>query len=238
MRQRGKFNTAFRGIRASCRSSATVRPRNTGSGTNKGLIATADFISWSGQERGSFDGLSVSSSRSGRRSRPSASRGGAMIRRRNTGMVAAIGGSAVGLVLLTGLPAAKADDLADLRVNLELLQRRIDQLAQASPGPYVPSTPATAAGPGQPVLAGSFPRSFLIRGTDTSLRIGGIAWVSVLEYLKGAQMNTQLTARAASTIRPSGTDRAAPETCPIFRSTTRSTTQRVRRSISRPGRHG
>ena len=56
-----------------------------------------------------------------------------MIRKRTNGRVAAIGGLTAAVALLTGLPAAKADELADLRANQELLQRRIDQLAQAAP---------------------------------------------------------------------------------------------------------
>ncbi len=54
-----------------------------------------------------------------------------MTRKRNIGRAAAIGGLTATIALLTGLPAANADELADLRANQELLQRRIDQLAQA-----------------------------------------------------------------------------------------------------------
>jgi hypothetical protein len=81
--------------------------------------------------------------------------------------------------LATGLSTtAWADELADLRANQELLQRRVDQLAQAGP--------STGPGPGGPVMAGSFPRSFVIPGTEVSLRIGGQGVGSVLWYLKGA----------------------------------------------------
>ena len=80
------------------------------------------------------------------------------------------------VALLTGLPPASADELADLKANQELLQRRIDQLAQAQlpatggvPGAGTPpGIPGMQAAPGQPSLGGSFPRSFLIPGTDTS----------------------------------------------------------------------
>ena len=70
-----------------------------------------------------------------------------------------------------------ADELADLRANQELLQRRIDQLAQNPPGPGigVPGAYGTQAVPGQPLAGGSFPRSFLIPGTDTSIRVGTMA---------------------------------------------------------------
>src|SRR6266566_3529357 len=73
---------------------------------------------------------------------------------------------------------AQADELADLRANQELLQRRVDQLAQAGP--------ATGPGPGGPVLSGSFPRSFVVPGSEVSLRIGGQGVGSVVWYMKGS----------------------------------------------------
>src|SRR6059058_6427995 len=100
-----------------------------------------------------------------------------MTRKRNIGSVAALGGLTAAIALLTGLPSASADELADLRANQELLQRRVDQLAQAGP--------SVGPGPGGPVMAGSFPRSFVIPGTEVSLRIGGQGVGSVLWFLKG-----------------------------------------------------
>jgi hypothetical protein len=109
--------------------------------------------------------------------------------------VAAIGGIGV-ISLLIGSPASRADELADLRANQELLQKRIDQLSQAPPqaAPFVPGFgPETIAKPtGLPVSGGSFPRSFLIPGTDTSLRIGGFANLNVLWYINGASQGGQL----------------------------------------------
>ena len=74
--------------------------------------------------------------------------------------------------------------MADLRANQELLQKRIDQLSQAPPpgppGPYVPGFGPETRPAAAPVTVGSFPRSFLIPGTETSLRIGGIAWTNVI----------------------------------------------------------
>src|SRR5438045_6175498 len=99
----------------------------------------------------------------------------------DAGVVPAIAWSLpVVFVLATGLSAARADELADLRANQELLQRRIDQLAQVPPPP-----PAPSGGPGGPVLAGSFPRSFVIPGTEVSLRVGGQGVGSVIWYMKG-----------------------------------------------------
>src|SRR5271165_2671115 len=101
-----------------------------------------------------------------------------MTTKRNIGRAAALGGLTATIALLTGLPAASADELADLRANQELLKRRIDQLAQTPPPPPgtgygVPGGYGTAPVPGQPIIGGSFPRSFLIPGTDTSIRVGG-----------------------------------------------------------------
>src|SRR5712675_249982 len=102
-----------------------------------------------------------------------------MSRRRGAGIVPAIGWSLPVFVLATGLSTARADEIGDLRANQELLQRRIDQLAQVPP----PAPPP--GGPGGPVLAGSFPRSFVIPGTEVSLRVGGQGGGSVIWYLKG-----------------------------------------------------
>jgi hypothetical protein len=95
------------------------------------------------------------------------------------------------VALLTGLPAASADELADLKANQELLQRRIDQLAQAAPAPGTAGGGAAQPlgyqpAPGQPSLGGSFPRSFLIPGTDTSIRLGGFVDYTALYFLQGA----------------------------------------------------
>jgi hypothetical protein len=114
-----------------------------------------------------------------------------MTRTRTIGTLAAIGGLTATVALLTGLPTASADELADLRANQELLQRRIDQLAQGqippsrvSPG-IAPALGAEAI-PGQPIIGGSFPRSFLIPGTDTSIRVGGFIDLTGLYYFTGA----------------------------------------------------
>src|ERR1700758_1648138 len=119
-----------------------------------------------------------------------------MIRKRNIGRAATVGALAATVALLTGLPAASADELADLRANQELLQRRIDQLAQNPPGPSigVPGAYGAQAHPGEMAIQGSFPRSFLIPGTDTSIRVGGFVDETLDYYFVGAQPNgTQTT---------------------------------------------
>jgi hypothetical protein len=105
------------------------------------------------------------------------------------GTFAAIGGLTAAIALLTGLPAASADELADLRANQELLQRRIEQLAQgtkAFPGAAGGAVLGTQPVPGAALVGGSFPRSFLIPGTDTSIRLGGFVDISGLYFLQGA----------------------------------------------------
>jgi hypothetical protein len=108
----------------------------------------------------------------------------------------ATGGLLAAVAVLADLPVASADELADLRANQELLQKRIDQLSQAPPqaAPYVPGFgPETHKEvSGVPAVGGSFPRSFLIPGTDTSLRIGGFANASALWYIRGAAPGGQL----------------------------------------------
>jgi len=126
-----------------------------------------------------------------------------MIRRRNLSSVAAVGGPIAAVLLLTGSAASRADELADLRANQELLQKRIDQLSQApppgapAPGQYVPGfgQQAPGAGAGAPIVTGSFPRSFLVPGTDTSLRIGGYANGRFMYIIHGENAAGQLNSQ-------------------------------------------
>src|ERR1700746_624853 len=95
-----------------------------------------------------------------------------MTRGQKNGVKTVLGGLTATIALLTGLPRINADELADLRAmqtnlrdNQELLQQRIDQLAQTAPKLMRPGEPGPA---GVAMIGGSFPRSFLIPGTDTS----------------------------------------------------------------------
>ncbi len=120
-----------------------------------------------------------------------------MTRERNISSLAAIGGATAVIALLTGLPGVRADELADLRANQQLLQQRIDQLAQAQTQTAALFPPGISGGggtiplgykaaPGAPSLGGSFPRSFLIPGTDTSIRVGGFIDITGPYFLQGA----------------------------------------------------
>src|SRR5579862_1000629 len=105
------------------------------------------------------------------------------------------------VALIAGLPAANADELSDLRANNQLLQQRLDQLAQV--GPAKPALP-----PGTPSIAGSFPRSFLIPGTDTSIQIGGFVDLSAAYTIQGGGPSSNAAA-------PPGTGVAAAAGLPL-----------------------
>ncbi|HVH75225.1 MAG TPA: hypothetical protein VM755_09950, partial [Stellaceae bacterium] len=74
-----------------------------------------------------------------------------------------------------------------LQANQQLLQQEINQLAALK-------TPAT---PGAASLAGSFPRSILIPGTDTSLAIGGYVKLDAFWWLQGGSPNGNVSASDA-----------------------------------------
>src|SRR5438034_10089040 len=109
-----------------------------------------------------------------------------MMKRRDAAIAATIA-VALSAPLMIGAYSARADEIADLRANQELLQRRLDQLAQVPP----PGAPPPS-GPGAPMVAGAFPRSFVIPGTDFSMRIGGFGIGRVTWYLRGVQPSADL----------------------------------------------
>jgi hypothetical protein len=115
----------------------------------------------------------------------------------------AIGGFTATIALLTGLPGTSADELADLRAmqtnlrdNQELLQRRIDQLAQTAPKLMRPGEPGPV---GVAMTGGSFTRSFLIPGTDTSIRVGGFTDLTMDYWFWGGPPNGNVTTTVGST---------------------------------------
>jgi len=99
--------------------------------------------------------------------------------------IAALGGGTAALAMLTGLAGARADDL---QLNQQLLNSRVDQLAAVGLAPDqfgVSQNPVAGA----PVTAGSFPRSILIPGTDTSLKIYGQITEIMDYFLTGGNPN-------------------------------------------------
>ena len=125
-----------------------------------------------------------------------------MTRSRSFGSLAAIGGLTAAIAVVTSFADARADEMADLRANQLLLQQRIDQLAQAQAQAGGPATGGVTGGnaygtnavPGAGMVGGSFPRSFLIPGTDTSIRVGGFADLTIDYYLQNGPPNgTQST---------------------------------------------
>ncbi|HLY55825.1 MAG TPA: porin [Stellaceae bacterium] len=101
---------------------------------------------------------------------------------RRIGAIAAIGALTASAAAIAPV---KADELSDLRANQEVLQQRLDQLAQV--GTAKPNLP-----PGSATIAGSFPRSFLIPGTDTSIQIGGYVDLSASYFFTGGANNANV----------------------------------------------
>ncbi len=107
--------------------------------------------------------------------------------------LAAFGGAAA-IALAAGWPAARADELADLKANQKILRQQLDRLQQEQA-----ALGAAPVAPGTPSLAGSFPRSFLIPGTDTSIAIGGYVKFDAAEWFTGGGPNVANGILASST---------------------------------------
>ena len=111
-----------------------------------------------------------------------------MMTGRKIGTIAALSGSAAALAMLTGMSGARADDL---QINQQMLDSRVDQLAAVGQQPgagaqfSVDQNPAAGAA----VTAGSFPRSILIPGTDTSIKIYGEIDEVIDYYMTGGPPN-------------------------------------------------
>jgi Porin subfamily/DcaP outer membrane protein len=111
-----------------------------------------------------------------------------MMKGRKIGTIAALATTTATVAMLSGLSAARADEL---QVNQQLLDQRVDQLAAGQfSGPSVIGTTDVNPNAGAPVTAGSFPRSILIPGTDTSIKIYGQITEITDYYLSGGNPNT------------------------------------------------
>jgi hypothetical protein len=130
-----------------------------------------------------------------------------MKNRPNVAVTAAVAGLLC-LPAMIGARSALADEVSDLRANQELLQRRLDQLAQA---PRIQAPGAVYGAPGAgpttvQMMGGSFPRSFLVPGTDTSIRVGGEVRLNMLYWINGgnpgAVHNTNAGATGQSAVIP------------------------------------
>src|SRR5271169_1503572 len=150
--------------------------------------------------------------------------GGAMTGNRRNLSAAAIGGLLAAILLPTGSSNARADELADLRANQELLQQRIEQISQgAVPGQYVPGFgPETQKKPsGTPVTGGSFPRSFLIPAPTPRCASAASPTPAPFGTSMVRPRPASSMAKAATSIRPLRRGRAAPGIWAASRSTTR-----------------
>ncbi len=129
-----------------------------------------------------------------------------MMKGRKITTIAALGTSTAALAMLTGLAGARADELSDLRLNQQLLSQRIDQLAAVGLAPDVFSVntnPAASA----PATAGSFPRSILIPGTDTSIKIYGQITEIIDYWMSGGNPNAS---PQTTTVGDNGQVQSAP----------------------------
>jgi hypothetical protein len=91
-----------------------------------------------------------------------------------------LGAAVAATAMMTGNGSSDADELANLQGSQYLLRQRLDQLALGAPNPVAP---------GAPVYGGSFPRSFLIPGTNTSLAIGGYVKLDMAYWFSGGTPN-------------------------------------------------
>jgi hypothetical protein len=88
------------------------------------------------------------------------------------GTKAAIAALIASGMVTVAAPVARAGDPSGPGAPVALLQQRLDQARKPAPAPagrIENSGPATPTG----ASAGSFPHSFLIPGTDTSVSVGG-----------------------------------------------------------------
>jgi hypothetical protein len=94
-------------------------------------------------------------------------------------LAAAIAGSA---------PSALAQSAAELRSQIEALQRKVDELERKQQS--AESRPAAAA-PANAVTGGDIPGSFKLPGTDTSIKIGGYVKADVVYSSPQTGVNSQ-----------------------------------------------
>jgi hypothetical protein len=125
------------------------------------------------------------------------------------GFIAALGSGTAALAMLTGLAGARADDL---QINQQLLDARVDQLAAVGlqPGQGAVFSVDTNAAAGAAATAGSFPRSILIPGTDTSIKIYG-QMTEILDYfMSGGQPNLATSGPWNTTVGDNGFAQSIP----------------------------
>jgi hypothetical protein len=106
---------------------------------------------------------------------------------------------AFSVLLRFGAGGADADELSDLRAQMATLRQKMVQLAQFAPGATGGTAYGTRAVPGAGIVGGSFPRSFLIPGTETSIRIGGMAVETIDYYLQNGPANGNLSVVVGTT---------------------------------------
>jgi hypothetical protein len=91
----------------------------------------------------------------------------------DTNLKSALLGSGAAIALLAG-PAFAADESTDLKVQIDALQNRLNQLESSQ------TAKSERVAPAQAVTAGEFPGSWKLPGTDTSLSFSGYARVDAM----------------------------------------------------------
>lgn len=103
----------------------------------------------------------------------------------------------------------QADELSEMKAQLQALQKRIGELearqAQA-PAPQPEQAPASEA-----VTGGDFPNSFKLPGSDTSVKIGGYVRVDAVKQFGGDFGGTRSDATALAPLRSSGLGASAQD---------------------------
>jgi hypothetical protein len=91
----------------------------------------------------------------------------------DTNLKSALLGSGAAIALLAG-PASAADEMTDLKAQIDALQNRLNQLESTQ------AAKSERVAPAQAVTAGEFPGSWKLPGTDTSLSFSGYARVDAM----------------------------------------------------------
>jgi hypothetical protein len=132
-----------------------------------------------------------------------------MMKARKLGTIAALGSGTAALAMLTGLAGARADDL---QINQQLLDTRVDQLAAVGqqPGAGAVFSVDQNSAAGAAATAGSFPRSILIPGTDTSIKIYGQMTEIVDYFMSGGQPNSATSGPWNTTVDDNGFAQSIP----------------------------
>ncbi|MCR6632411.1 MAG: DcaP family trimeric outer membrane transporter [Magnetospirillum sp.] len=108
---------------------------------------------------------------------------------------------------MTLASGVRADEVEQLKAQLREMSAKLEALeTQQKKLAEKQNTASTSAAPVPPPSSGSFPGSFLIPGTNTSMKIGGYVKLDIIDDLKGTNQNGSTV--DFSTIQIDGTPQA------------------------------